>query len=108
MASATIESVLQEDRLFPPSPDAGTAGDVARRIRDAVRQPQVIAGIAVEVDASIGVARAPVDGRDLESLLRRADVAMYGAKHSGGGDRGCARLRLGIGRRDAERLGRRL
>lgn len=71
--------------LFPPSGGADIAGDVASRIRDAIRQPLWITGFAVEVDASIGVARAPVDGRDLDSLLRRADVAMYGAKRSGGG-----------------------
>lgn len=76
--------------LMPSSPGADIPGadipvDVATRIRDAVRRPQLIAGLEVEVDASIGVARAPVDGRDLDSLLRRADMAMYGAKHSGGG-----------------------
>ena len=71
--------------LFPPSGGADITSDVASRIRDAIRRPLSITGFDVEVDASIGVARAPVDGRDLDSLLRRADVAMYGAKRSGGG-----------------------
>jgi EAL domain-containing protein (putative c-di-GMP-specific phosphodiesterase class I) len=34
------------------------------------------------VDASIGIARYPEDGTDVETLLQRADVAMYQAKES--------------------------
>ncbi len=37
----------------------------------------------VEIGASIGVAHYPQDARELDSLLKFADLAMYRAKHSG-------------------------
>ncbi|HEY2161776.1 MAG TPA: GGDEF domain-containing phosphodiesterase, partial [Solirubrobacteraceae bacterium] len=36
--------------------------------------------MTLEVGASIGISRFPIDGEDVHSLLRRADVAMYAAK----------------------------
>jgi diguanylate cyclase len=41
----------------------------------------------VRLRASVGVALHPVDGEDLASLLRAADLAMYDAKAGGGGVR---------------------
>ena len=41
----------------------------------------------LQVGASIGVARFPTDGDDARTLLRRADVAMYRAKHARSGYR---------------------
>jgi diguanylate cyclase (GGDEF)-like protein len=63
-------------------PDAGPdeAADVARHLLDAVRAPFDVEGMALEVGTSIGVARAPEDGEDVETLLKRADIAMYKAK----------------------------
>jgi diguanylate cyclase (GGDEF)-like protein/PAS domain S-box-containing protein len=40
-----------------------------------------VEGFALEVDTSLGVALYPRHGADAESLLQRADVAMYVAKH---------------------------
>ena len=56
---------------------------VAQKILDAVQQPMTIAGMTVELSASIGIALYPVDGFDVETLLRNADSAMYRAKESG-------------------------
>jgi diguanylate cyclase (GGDEF)-like protein len=39
----------------------------------------------VSVGATLGVAMAPSDGRDAETLMRRADVALYRAKDEGRG-----------------------
>ena len=39
-------------------------------------------GVRVSVGASLGTARFPRDGSDLEVLLRAADAAMYGMKRS--------------------------
>ena len=36
--------------------------------------------ITLEVDGTIGVARHPADGGDAQTLMRRADIAMYNAK----------------------------
>jgi diguanylate cyclase (GGDEF)-like protein/PAS domain S-box-containing protein len=59
------------------------AASVAQKILDAVQVPLSIAGMPIEVTASIGIALYPVDGTDPESLLRNADSAMYRAKESG-------------------------
>jgi diguanylate cyclase (GGDEF)-like protein/PAS domain S-box-containing protein len=52
-------------------------------IRDCFAAPFVIEGQEIYVSASIGVAIFPMDGRDVGSLLRNADTAMYVAKESG-------------------------
>jgi diguanylate cyclase (GGDEF)-like protein len=71
--------------LLPGTAAAADAVAAAERIRIALRRPIVIAGLPVEVDASIGVALAPEHGTDLTTLLKRADVAMYDAKRAGSG-----------------------
>ena len=49
-------------------------------VLDCLREPVKFDDITLEVDASIGVARYPSDGADAQTLLRRADIAMYSAK----------------------------
>jgi len=56
----------------------GTA--VAQRIADAFEKPFEVADFVVEAEASIGIALHPDDGTDVDTLLQRADVAMYHAK----------------------------
>lgn len=60
------------------------AQHTAERIFGAFAVPADISGIAMCANASIGVADGE-DGDDVESLLRRADVAMYAAKSHGKG-----------------------
>jgi diguanylate cyclase (GGDEF)-like protein/PAS domain S-box-containing protein len=57
----------------------------ARKILASLEGPFAIADQMVETGASIGIAMYPVHGDDPSTLLRRADVAMYVAKRSGGG-----------------------
>jgi diguanylate cyclase (GGDEF)-like protein/PAS domain S-box-containing protein len=57
----------------------------ARKILASLEGPFAIADQMVETGASIGIALYPVHGDDPTTLLRRADVAMYVAKRSGGG-----------------------
>ncbi len=52
-----------------------------------VREPVVFDDITLQVDGSIGVARYPADGHDAQTLLRRADIAMYAAKDQRDGHR---------------------
>ena len=59
------------------------AGRVARRILHVLRQPFTLDRHEVRVTASIGIAICPLDGADVESLLRNADTAMYSAKNNG-------------------------
>jgi hypothetical protein len=47
-----------------------------------LQTPFEIEGLEVVMDASVGVALCPDDGVDADSLLQRADVAMYQAKES--------------------------
>ena len=69
-------------------PDASTpeaAVRVAEKIQRELAEPFVIDEITLDVKGSIGIAVYPYYGHDAETLLQRADVAMYLAKetHSG-------------------------
>ena len=69
-------------------PDVGSVTEVERiatRLLQAVEQPlnPTQGGPALAVSASIGIALAPEQGRDLERLLQLADLAMYDAKLKG-------------------------
>jgi PAS domain S-box-containing protein len=60
--------------------DPEDAGDVAKRILDALPEPITVDGHEIWTTASIGIAIYPMDGEDVESLLKHADTAMYHAK----------------------------
>ena len=49
----------------------------------AAREPMTVQGREVQVGITGGIAIYPDDGRDIETLLRRADLAMYSAKRHG-------------------------
>ncbi|MCP4619085.1 MAG: EAL domain-containing protein [Bradyrhizobium sp.] len=57
--------------------------DLVERIFEAIRTPYECLGHQVSTDASIGIALAPQDGRDLDQILKNADMAMYAAKAAG-------------------------
>lgn len=69
-----------------PQCDADGAADIVERLQTLLAQPMTIANTVLTVSASVGIAMFPSDGRDMETLLQRADMAMYQAKSSG---RGC-------------------
>ncbi len=48
-------------------------------------EPVQVGNVSVQPRASIGIAMYPENGRDFDTLLRKADVAMYRGKSSGGG-----------------------
>ena len=58
---------------------------LARRIIAAIAKPIAFDGITVTVGASVGIALAPGDGADAESLMHAADLAMFRAKREGRG-----------------------
>ena len=61
------------------------AAAAARKLLRALEPPFEIDGERFDVGASIGIALFPQHGDDADSLMRRADVAMYVAKRSGSG-----------------------
>ena len=65
--------------------DATAATTIAGKILSALQEPVTIEGQPVELAASIGVAIYPEHGSDADTLLRRADAAMYVAKRAGTG-----------------------
>ncbi|MGH2948910.1 MAG: putative bifunctional diguanylate cyclase/phosphodiesterase [Solirubrobacteraceae bacterium] len=71
--------------LLTDLPHRGAVAELAGRLHDALRRPFALRGVAVELEASIGVALCPDHGRDVGTLVQRADVAMYEAKrgHTG-------------------------
>jgi diguanylate cyclase (GGDEF)-like protein/PAS domain S-box-containing protein len=58
---------------------------VAEKICQALDAPIRIGERSLSVSGTLGIAVAPVDGEDFETLLKKADVAMYHAKARGRG-----------------------
>jgi diguanylate cyclase (GGDEF)-like protein len=59
---------------------------LARKIIGLIEQPFELGGNRVNVGTSIGIAFAPEHGSDAETLLQKADVALYAAKSGGRND----------------------
>jgi diguanylate cyclase (GGDEF)-like protein/PAS domain S-box-containing protein len=57
---------------------------VARKILSAVNQKWNLAGHNLHLTTSVGISLYPDDGVDSETLIRKADTAMYSAKAHGG------------------------
>ena len=56
---------------------------VVQRVLHAIARPSRIEGRELSVSCSVGVSIFPRDGRDVQTLLRNADTAMYKAKEYG-------------------------
>ncbi len=74
-------AILVKDRSEP-----GTAAtdftETARAIIAALESPILYEGQPLDVGTSIGIAHFPEHGRDEQTLVRNADIAMYAAKRS--------------------------
>ncbi len=62
---------------------AEDAARVAERIAESTSAPYTISDVEVAVTTTIGISVYPTDGRDSETLMKHADVAMYHAKENG-------------------------
>lgn len=56
---------------------------VAEQIVSRLAQPFDADGIFAHISVSLGIAQRAVDCDTIDALMRRADIAMYSAKHSG-------------------------
>jgi diguanylate cyclase (GGDEF)-like protein len=64
----------------------GFAEELAREVMRALTVPINIEGVSIQVTGSIGVAIAPQDGGEADTLLQHADMALYHAKDQGRND----------------------
>ena len=74
------------DEFLVVLPDLGGAEAVTpvlAKIRERLQLPFEFDGHELSTSASIGIAMYPDDGRDFETLLKKADTAMYQAKDAG-------------------------
>jgi diguanylate cyclase (GGDEF)-like protein len=71
--------------FFPEIETVAEIERIARRVVLAISEPFELCSHSVDIGASIGVALSPEHGTSIESLMRAADIAMYRAKSSGGG-----------------------
>lgn len=71
--------------FFPEIDSVPDIERIARRIVLAISEPFELCSHSVDIGASIGIAISPDHGTSIEALMRAADIAMYRAKSSGGG-----------------------
>lgn len=64
--------------------DVQTIAEIANRICQTISKPIKINDNAIRVHSSIGISIYPIDGTDMDTLLRVADRAMYYVKDHGG------------------------
>ena len=106
VADRLMKGVRETDTAYRPLPDeeafvvARLGGDeftvmltdigniqdpakVAGRMLNALSEPFTIGAHEVFITASVGIAVYPLDGKDVDTLLINADVAMYQAKKQG-------------------------
>ena len=62
---------------------ARSAAERAERLLQRLALPLQLDEVEIRPSASIGISLFPSDGGDMETLLHRADMAMYQAKHGG-------------------------
>ena len=66
--------------LLPDVTDLAAAVEIARKLLLALAAPFTVEGVALDIEASIGVVLSGEHGDDPTTLLQRADIAMYAAK----------------------------
>lgn len=69
--------------VLPKVEDVHDAAITAEKIIAALTQPHLVSGYELRVTISIGISIYPDDGKDIETLIRNADTAMYQAKKLG-------------------------
>ncbi|MCK4586929.1 MAG: diguanylate cyclase [Gammaproteobacteria bacterium] len=68
-----------------PTVDRESPEIVAQKILDAIAEPIVDGKLTIKTAGSIGVSLYPDHGDDNDTIVGKADAAMYAAKRSGGG-----------------------
>ncbi len=71
--------------IVEPADDCNRIAALARRVIAAMAKPFSVSGHRININASIGITRAPHDGGDAAALLKNSDLALYSAKADGRG-----------------------
>ena len=69
--------------LIPTINNRKEAISIAKKILKELENPIIMKGYKVPISASIGLAFYPIDGRDVDSLIKHADRAMHRVKKQG-------------------------
>jgi diguanylate cyclase (GGDEF)-like protein len=69
--------------LVEPCLQPAAAIAVARKILNAIERPLIVQGQEIVLTGSVGISMFHEDGRDAETLLKHADIAMFRAKENG-------------------------
>ncbi|WP_326525721.1 putative bifunctional diguanylate cyclase/phosphodiesterase [Sphingomonas sp.] len=71
--------------VLPGENDRERLAELSTNIITALSQPYFIGGSSISIGCSIGIAIAPDDGDNSETLIRNADLALYAGKAEGRG-----------------------
>ncbi len=69
--------------VLPEISDTDGLLPVLERLQEALEEPVHVQSLPIGIEASIGIAIYPDHGTDAQTLIQRADVAMYEAKRDG-------------------------
>ncbi len=72
--------------LLREADDREQVAGVAETLLEVVSEPYRLAGTYREITVSLGISLYPKDGEDEQTLIKRADTAMYTAKQAGRAD----------------------
>ncbi len=94
VADILLNTLRQSDTVSRPGgdeflmvlkdlPDADAATPVVTKVLEELGKPLSVNGQDLSISASMGIAMAPNDGEDFDTLLQRADTALYRSKDEG-------------------------
>ncbi len=69
--------------VFTDETDHEQIALITQKVLQSVAEPMILSGQQAFATGSIGIAIYPQDGRDFDTLLKNADIAMYQAKAQG-------------------------
>jgi diguanylate cyclase (GGDEF)-like protein/PAS domain S-box-containing protein len=69
--------------LLPQPTSREQAESVAQKLIGSLQQPFLLRGKEVYINVSIGISMFPVDSHDINTLIKKADMAMYEVKSAG-------------------------
>ena len=69
--------------ILPEVESSEDVNKIAEKILDSIRKPFLLDGQLQSITGSCGIAIYPIDGKDAETLMKNADLAMYFAKDKG-------------------------